>query len=453
MPISFAPLTTPLYRRLQTLAVVWHVFSIPSVLGIFLFLCSFPPLWPLIIVYLIYFFFFDYNSHENGDSINRSSLVFRNSLLWKYFSNYFPLTLYKTHELAPTFVSAGEAISTPEPESKSPRLESTIVDDDSIDPTESTDSTLSEKGDPDDNSIVKPYKIIQSSKEFSDMQSQFSMRTLINQLATWLLSFLQNALGAGNTKKATQRNNLKRVGRQYIFGYHPHGIISMGAIGAIATEGCNWSKMFPGIPVSTLTLVAQFQVPFYREYLLSLGLASVSKKSCTALLKRGQSICIVLGGAQESLLARPGQLNLILNKRKGFVKLAMTVPNTTLVPTLAFGENDVYEQVQNDEHSTLFKLQDLFKRKLGFTLPLMHARGIFNYDFGIIPYRRPINIVIGEPIDMPYRSNPSDAEVDYYHRLYVSKLKKIYTDFKDKFHKDLTGDFQDCVYTDLEVVA
>jgi 2-acylglycerol O-acyltransferase 2/2-acylglycerol O-acyltransferase 1 len=423
------------------------------VLGIFLFLCSFPPLWPLILVYLVYFVFFDYRSHENGDSIKKASPFFRNSLLWKYFSDYFPLTLYKTHELAPTFVSVNEASAASQPIAKSPRLETTIVDDDSIDPIDSTDSTISEKGAIDDeNSADKKYQIIQSSNEFQDLQGHFGVRAFMKELVAWLLSFLSFGFGT-KTKEGLLAPDLKRVGRQYIFGYHPHGIISMGAIGAIATEGRNWSKLFPGIPVSTLTLVAQFQLPFYREYLLSLGLASVSKRSCTSLLKRGQSICIVLGGAQESLLALPGQLNLVLNKRKGFVKLAMTVPNTTLVPTLAFGENDIYDQVRNDEHSTLFKLQDFLKRKLGFTLPLMHARGIFNYDFGIIPYRRPINIVVGEPIDMPYRSNPSDAEIDYYHRLYVSKLKKIYDDFKDKFHKDLTGNFDDCVYTDLEVVA
>lgn len=28
-----------------------------------------------------------------------------------------------------------------------------------------------------------------------------------------------------------------RTGKQYIFGYHPHGIIGMGAVGGIATEG------------------------------------------------------------------------------------------------------------------------------------------------------------------------------------------------------------------------
>ena len=34
--------------------------------------------------------------------------------------------------------------------------------------------------------------------------------------------------------------------KSYVFGFHPHGIISMSAFVAFATEGLNISKVFPG---------------------------------------------------------------------------------------------------------------------------------------------------------------------------------------------------------------
>ena len=34
--------------------------------------------------------------------------------------------------------------------------------------------------------------------------------------------------------------------KSYVFGFHPHGIISMSAFIAFATEGLNVSKVFPG---------------------------------------------------------------------------------------------------------------------------------------------------------------------------------------------------------------
>lgn len=296
--------------------------------------------------------------------------------------------------------------------------------------------------------------IIQSSTEFAKTDDggagSLGIYIFMKDFFFWLLSFLPiipKSWTGANT------DQYERTGKQYIFGYHPHGIIGMGAMGGIATEGANWSKMFPGVRVSLLTLINQFQIPLYREYLLALGLASVSRRSCISLLNKGQSICIVLGGAQESLVARPGTMDLILEKRKGFVKLAMAVGNTSLVPILGFGENDLYDQVQNDPSSKLFQIQTFLKNKIGFTLPLMHARGIFNYDFGIIPYRRPINIVVGHPIEVPKIEKPTEAQVLHYHGLYVEALFALFDAHKDKFHKDLTGQYPNCVYQDIKAVA
>ena len=75
--------------------------------------------------------------------------------------------------------------------------------------------------------------------------------------------------------------------RKYIFGYHPHGIISHGAFAAFATEALGFSQLFPGITNTLLTLDSNFRVPFYRDYALAMGLGSVSRESCENLLSRG----------------------------------------------------------------------------------------------------------------------------------------------------------------------
>jgi len=75
--------------------------------------------------------------------------------------------------------------------------------------------------------------------------------------------------------------------RKYIFGYHPHGIISMGAFVAFSTEALGFGQLFPGIKNSLLTLDSNFRIPIYREYALGMGMNSVSKESCENLLTRG----------------------------------------------------------------------------------------------------------------------------------------------------------------------
>lgn len=78
-----------------------------------------------------------------------------------------------------------------------------------------------------------------------------------------------------------------------------------------------FSKAFPGIVPHLLTLASNFRVPFYRDIILAMGICSVSRESCSNILKGGpgQSITIVVGGAAESLSAHPGTADLTLRKR------------------------------------------------------------------------------------------------------------------------------------------
>jgi 2-acylglycerol O-acyltransferase 2 len=237
--------------------------------------------------------------------------------------------------------------------------------------------------------------------------------------------------------------------RKYIFGYHPHGIISHGAFAAFATEALGFSQLFPGITNTLLTLDSNFRYPIYREYALRLGMASVSRESCENILSKGgpnnegmgRAITIVVGGASESLDARPGEIKLVLRRRKGFVKMAIRT-GADLVPVLSFGENDIYDQVDTESHPYIHKFQMLVKKFLGFTVPIFHARGVFNYDVGMMPYRRPINIVVGRPIRVVQDRHPDNEYIDQVHQQYVDELMRIWNEHKDTFAKHRTGELE-----------
>jgi hypothetical protein len=237
--------------------------------------------------------------------------------------------------------------------------------------------------------------------------------------------------------------------RKYIFGYHPHGIISHGAFAAFATEALGFSQLFPGITNALLTLESNFRYPIYREYALRLGMASVSRESCENILSKGgpngegmgRAITIVVGGARESLDAKPGTIRLVLRRRKGFVKLAIRT-GADLVPVLAFGENDIYDQLDTDSHPYVHKLQMLVKKVMGFTVPIFHARGIFNYDVGMMPYRRPINIVVGRPIRVAQDKHPDNEYINEVHEKYVAELLRLWNEHKDTFAKHRQGELE-----------
>ncbi|KAK3335512.1 diacylglycerol acyltransferase-domain-containing protein [Cercophora scortea] len=330
--LRFAPWKIPGKRRLQTLAVLTHCMSIATFVGFFFFLCAIPLTWPILIPYLLHMLLS--KTHTDGRLRLRSER-FRRLPIWKFFGDYFPAKLHKTHDLPPT--------------------------------------------------------------------------------------------------------------RKYIFGYHPHGIISHGAFAAFGTEALSFSDKFPGITNTLLTLDSNFRIPLYRDYILAAGIRSVSKDSITNILTRGgpndegmgRAVTIVVGGARESLEAYPGTMRLVLGERKGFVKMAIRT-GADLVPVLAFGENDLYDQVSPKTHPSLHRLQMFALRTLKFTLPFLHGRGIFNYDVGLMPYRRPLNIVVGKPIQVMQKKDGDyeNAEVDRLHAAYVGELEKMWHAYKDVFARD-----------------
>ncbi|KAI9267316.1 diacylglycerol acyltransferase-domain-containing protein [Sporodiniella umbellata] len=229
--------------------------------------------------------------------------------------------------------------------------------------------------------------------------------------------------------------------KNYVLGYHPHGIISMGAFANFATEATGFSQLFPGIRPSLLTLTSNFNMPFYRDIIMALGVAAVSRRSCETILSSepGRSIVIVVGGAAESLEARPGINDLVLKKRLGFIRIAIR-HGSPLVPVFSFGENDLYEQVENKKGSLLFTLQKKFQAAMGFTMPLFHARGVFNYDVGIVPFRHQIATVVGKPIAVPTleegETEPTQEQLLSVQKLYIEELERIYNKYKDVYALD-----------------
>lgn len=57
----------------------------------------------------------------------------------------------------------------------------------------------------------------------------------------------------------------------YIFGFHPHGVLVAGAFGNFCTEATGFSQLFPGLTPHLLMLPFWFKVPFFRDYIMSGG--------------------------------------------------------------------------------------------------------------------------------------------------------------------------------------
>ncbi|VDD96692.1 unnamed protein product [Enterobius vermicularis] len=269
--------------------------------------------------------------------------------------------------------------------------------------------------------------------------------------------------------------------RNYLFGCHPHGILSFGTYASLCTSATGFEQKFPGIKTHLATLNGQFWWPFRREQGLICGAVASSQRSLDYVLGRGQgnAVGVVLGGAEEVLDTHADSFDLNLMKRRGFVKVALR-NGASLVPIYNFGENQTYTQLFPNKRGSFnrrfqvlfvafygstelalvtyndfklvirgvqncflsgqckkvnfnFSFQSAVRKIWGFCPPVIYGRGIFNSYIGILPRKTPINTVIGRPIPVERCLEPSKQRIDELHAQYCQALKELFEAHKGAF--------------------
>lgn len=133
--------------------------------------------------------------------------------------------------------------------------------------------------------------------------------------------------------------------RNYILGFHPHGVYCLSVITNLWSIGSR--KMpFPNHRVRATTLPINFYVPVWREFLLACGSTTCAKVSLIKALKKpNTALLIAIGGAEEFKYMEENTLDLVIQKRKGFAKLALET-GVDLVPIIGFGENELFSRIK-----------------------------------------------------------------------------------------------------------
>ncbi|RDH37628.1 DAGAT-domain-containing protein [Aspergillus welwitschiae] len=225
--------------------------------------------------------------------------------------------------------------------------------------------------------------------------------------------------------------------RKYLFGYHPHGVSIRGAIAAFASNGAGFSSLFPDITNNTLLVSDKtMRAPLLREYALALGINGVSYTSCVNHLARaGQAITICIGGAREARYAKPNTMDLVLNVRRGFVRVAVQT-GADLVPVMAFGENELFDVGTVDE-VVKGRAWVGWVPRAWYAVTGMKVRWVGGRWGLIVPYRRPVNVVVGRAAVREERGvedvDDDDGYVEELHGRYVEELRRLWREWRDVF--------------------
>ncbi|XP_063908655.1 2-acylglycerol O-acyltransferase 2-like isoform X2 [Zophobas morio] len=217
--------------------------------------------------------------------------------------------------------------------------------------------------------------------------------------------------------------------KNFLFCCFPHGVIPCGPISSLVTPGNTLQKRYPELILKLAGMELFFYLPFTKEIGLGLGGISCSAKSLTYVLNKpegGYGVILYPGGAAEAICARPGQHRIVLKERKGFVKIALKT-GASLVPVFTFGEVELFDQIQNP---LICRCQLLWKKLFRYTLALPLGSGFFQTSFGLIPRRKPLFTVVGQPIDVARVENPTQEEIDELHQKFIKQLVNLFDTYK-----------------------
>ncbi|GAB6029649.1 Diacylglycerol O-acyltransferase 2 [Chamberlinius hualienensis] len=233
--------------------------------------------------------------------------------------------------------------------------------------------------------------------------------------------------------------------KNYIMGSHPHGIFTLGSFLNFNTEMNDFTNLFPGIKSCTVSLDQLLWVPILRDLLLLFGNSSSSRSGIAHHLEnegKGNVVIIVIGGIEELSKGNANEMLLVLRKRRGFVKVAIT-SGADLIPTITFGENEVFPTRTPTwlQLNVFQKLEDFIKHYLGLPFSYMATFNVaINALYMRIPSRIPVTTIVGKPIEVVKDPNPDEETISFYQNKYIESIEQLFNEYKVKLgdrYKDL----------------
>ena len=252
--------------------------------------------------------------------------------------------------------------------------------------------------------------------------------------------------GATALRLATGEEASLRPERRYLFCYHPHGVYAFGLFALLFGSRSRFHALFQhGAPAAAgggeaegageragrrrraasaspsrspaglggrggeeqrgmLLGVANalLHVPLVSTFFGWFGFIPVAPKCLAEACASEHNVALVPGGiAEMTAFEGPHVEVIVLKRRLGFVRLALQ-HGRDLVPVYSFGESRTFHQ-----YTCARRMRTRLARRTRLALHLFRGRA-----FTLIPFARPICVVVGAPIPVPVPvPEPSEEQV------------------------------------------
>lgn len=226
-------------------------------------------------------------------------------------------------------------------------------------------------------------------------------------------AFIRRGTGAFKSCRIVFETPLDQLlSRPTMYIYSPHGVFAWGYV-----LHASMRDEFFGI--KGIIAPSLYNAPLFRMFAGWTDCTTPAIKNLIeADMDRGVSFGVIPGAEEEAVSMRFDVDAACLSTRKGFVKLALRHGHR-LVPVWTFGETRTYFQWQ-----PAAELRRKAARRWG--LPFILPWGGFFW----LPRAVDLVTVYGNPIELPTIAEPTNADVDHWHSVYVENLRALYNRHK-----------------------
>ena len=143
----------------------------------------------------------------------------------------------------------------------------------------------------------------------------------------------------GNIRQSFKVQVEEKSGGPRIYACSPHGMYGISWAIHLCTGLTDWPKDVPKPKLAVHSVF--FKIPFVREFMLSRNCIPATETTIVSEIEKGNSVALIIGGIEELYQTKTGKINLVIDKRKGYIRLAKKT-NIPIQPLLTIGENDLF---------------------------------------------------------------------------------------------------------------
>jgi 1-acyl-sn-glycerol-3-phosphate acyltransferase len=200
--------------------------------------------------------------------------------------------------------------------------------------------------------------------------------------------------------------------------WHPHSLLSVTSVLHTAFS------LTPAVKSKIVSHSMYHSIPLIRDGMRFVNSIPADFDTMKQCLDEGHRVSVLVGGVREMLDTEHKTVRLVLGKRKGVFRLALTT-GRPLVPVLTYGESELFPAWN---HPTMQQINQFLYSTFKIAIPLTSWKALSNWlDLYWTPLS-PVQTYVGEPIVVEMNSSPSESDLSALRDIYIKQLKTLFNE-------------------------